>query len=467
MKSEARKFDLNIEKILEDWGKPQAIREIIANAIDEETLTDCKPTKIFKDATGRWHFRDFGRGLRHEHLTQKENYEKLENSHVIGKFGIGLKDALATLDRENVRVSIMSRHEDMCLGRSEKHGFEDLITLHVYIYPPANPEFVGTEFVLSGCGASDVEEAKGMFLRFSGEKVLERTEFGEVLKKDGDSAKVYVNGVRVAEEENFLFSYNITSLTKAIRKALNRERSNVGRTAYADRVKSVLLACKTKEVADPLVENLKGYEAGTLRDELNWLDVSAHACRILNSLEKVVFFTPEEYANAPSLVDKARVDGYKTVTISDSVKNKIHGIKDVEGRPLLDLEQFERQWNSSFKFRFVAENIMTPSEREVFRMTRGILALAGGKPRNVKDVRISETMRLDPFHLSEATGLWDESKGLIVIKRSQLDDLESYAGTLLHEVCHAKCGAQDITSEFESELTSLSGRIAKKLLENP
>ena len=29
------------------------------------------------------------------------------------------------------------------------------------------------------------------------------------------------------EEENFLFSYNITNLTKTMRKALNRERTNV------------------------------------------------------------------------------------------------------------------------------------------------------------------------------------------------------------------------------------------------
>jgi len=34
-----KKFDLNIEKILEDWEVYHAIREVIANAIDEEILT--------------------------------------------------------------------------------------------------------------------------------------------------------------------------------------------------------------------------------------------------------------------------------------------------------------------------------------------------------------------------------------------------------------------------------------------
>ena len=32
-------FDLNIEKILENWEVCHAIREIIANALDEQSLT--------------------------------------------------------------------------------------------------------------------------------------------------------------------------------------------------------------------------------------------------------------------------------------------------------------------------------------------------------------------------------------------------------------------------------------------
>ena len=34
-----RKFDLNIEKILDNWEIYHAIREIISNALDEMTLT--------------------------------------------------------------------------------------------------------------------------------------------------------------------------------------------------------------------------------------------------------------------------------------------------------------------------------------------------------------------------------------------------------------------------------------------
>ncbi|MFR4022380.1 MAG: hypothetical protein ACLTZI_04810 [[Eubacterium] siraeum] len=37
-----REFDLNIEKILENWEVYHAIREIIANALDEQILTRTK-----------------------------------------------------------------------------------------------------------------------------------------------------------------------------------------------------------------------------------------------------------------------------------------------------------------------------------------------------------------------------------------------------------------------------------------
>src|SRR5262249_16054970 len=98
---QARNFDLNIEKILEGSDTCNAASEIIANAIDEQALSKTQEVQIEQDGDGAWHIRDFGRGLKYEHLTQNENQEKLRNpGKVIGKFGVGLKDALATLNRQ-------------------------------------------------------------------------------------------------------------------------------------------------------------------------------------------------------------------------------------------------------------------------------------------------------------------------------------------------------------------------------
>ena len=461
-----KKFDLNIERILEDWEVYHAIREVIANAIDEQVLTKTEPIKIWKDKEGKWHIRDFGRGLKYEHLTQKENDEKLRNPHVIGKFGIGLKDALATFDRHNVKVFIKSKYGDITIGKSQKHGFEDIITLHAYINPPSDPNFVGTEFILDGVTDEDIRKAKDLFLIFSGERVIEKTRYGEVLEKKSNIARIYINGVKVAEEENFLFSYNITSLTKKIRQALNRERTNVGRSAYSDRVKSILLSCKSKEVAEFLVNDLKNYFTGKTHDELKWIDVQEHAVKILNATKKVVFLTPEELMIATNMVDEAKSGGYKIVTIPENLKERIRGLKDISGNAIRDLEEFYSEYEESFEFKFIEPHQLTKNEKIVFDMTDKIFSLIGGKPRVIKQVKISETMRKEIGSFTEAEGIWDPKTKSIIVKRSQLKNVEKYAGTLLHETAHAISGASDVTREFELMLTKLLGKIVKQVLKD-
>ena len=68
-----RYFDLNIQRVLEHWSVSEALREIIANALDEQALTNTAAPQIFQDADGSWHVRDFGHGLRYEHCTQNED----------------------------------------------------------------------------------------------------------------------------------------------------------------------------------------------------------------------------------------------------------------------------------------------------------------------------------------------------------------------------------------------------------
>lgn len=460
-----KEFDLNIEKILEDWEAYHAIREVIANALDEQLLTDGKDIQIFEDSQKRWHIRDFGRGLNYGHLTQKENDEKLKNPHVIGKFGIGLKDSLATFDRKQVNVLIKSKYSDITLKKSQKHDFENLLTLHAEISPPSDTSFIGTEFILEGVTKKDVEAAKELFLKFSCERVIEDTEYGHVLEKKGQLAKIYINGVKVSEEERFLFSYNITSLTKAIRKALNRERTNVGRTAYSDRVKSILLLCKSKGVAENLVDDLRGYATGEMHDELNWIDVQEHAVKILNSMEKVLFLTAGEMMTATNMVSEAKEGGYKIITIPENLKDKIRGTTDVNGNPIRDLDQFYTEYNESFEFKFVDPNKLSSSEKKIFETTERIFKLIDGKPKVVKEVKISETMRKELGTFMESTGIWEASTGRIIIKRSQLTNLETYAATLLHEVAHAKSGAIDVSRTFEIELTKMLGIISSKAIE--
>lgn len=131
-----KKFDLNIDRMLENWDAFHAIREIIANALDEQILTGTREITISRNGDGQWCIRDFGRGLRHEHFTMNESQEKLDHPGLIGKFGVGLKDALATFDRLGIETHIRSKFCDVSFDRAEKHDFSDVITLHACISDP-------------------------------------------------------------------------------------------------------------------------------------------------------------------------------------------------------------------------------------------------------------------------------------------------------------------------------------------
>ncbi len=451
-----KQFDLNIEKILENWETYHAVREVIANALDEQLLTATEEVKIFKSENA-WHIRDYGRGISYINLTQKENDEKISHPGVIGKFGIGLKDALATFDRKQIDVTIKSKYGDITLTKTAKQDFSDIVTLHASIDSPSEPNLVGTEFILTGVSDEDIDMAKNLFLKFTGEEIIESAKPGSVISKRTDHGNIYINGVKVAEEPNFLFSYNITEKTKAIQKALNRERTNVGRTAYTDSVKKILLECKSSLVAKGLAIDLQFYTEGNHHDELSWVDVQEHAVKILNQQEKVIFVSSMDLLMHRDMIDQARQSGHTIITIPENLKEKISGSLDLSGNAIVDLSQFITTYNDSFEFSFVDSNSLTGVERDIHRCTDEIIRLSGGLPSHVRAIHISETMRKELSSSAETLGCWDPRTNSIVILRKQLRNIQDYAGTLIHELIHARTGLPDVSRDFESHLTNAIG----------
>jgi hypothetical protein len=82
----------------------------------------------------------------------------------------------------------------------------------------------------------------------------------------------------------------------------------------------------------------------------------------------------------------------------------------------------------------------------------------------VREVKISETMRPDFGTGRECQGLWEPEKKRIIIKRSELASIKSFAGTFLHEITHATSGCPDVSREFESALTEVIGQLSSACL---
>ena len=458
-----RPFDLNIEEVLENWEVEHALRELIANAIDEQVLSETEGIEIFRDERGDCRIRDCGRGLRIEHFTLNENKEKLESLRpVIGKFGVGLKDALATLHRRDVKVLIRSRHGTFKLFESSKRGFDSITTLHV-AYDDTTTPYNGTELILRGVTEEQLAKAKSLFMRFGTEQVIDTTPYGQVVARRSETARVYIMGVLASEEPNFLFSYNVTSLTDAMKKRLNRERLNVGRTTYTERVKSILKSATSRRVHDELVNQVPRRALGDQRDEMNWIEISQLAINLMNDTHNVAYVTEEELVSSVDLIAQARSDGIQVIVISEQQKAKVLGQVTDGGPRVRTLDVYAREFNESFQYEFVNVTSLNDDERKVFDLTPRIFGLVGLTPHRAPQVHVSETMRITS---ADTDGVWDSQLQSIIIHRPCLESVERYSAVLLHEAAHATSNPPDATREFEHALTEFLGLLTSVVLSN-
>jgi hypothetical protein len=86
-----------------------------------------------------------------------------------------------------------------------------------------------------------------------------------------------------------------------------------------------------------------------------------------------------------------------------------------------------------------------------------LLELAGAHAKRVKEVRVSNTMRLDEVAY-ETEGVWDSPN--IVVKRTVLDSPRHFASVVLHEIAHASSGANHGNLAFMAAIDDLAGLAA-------
>lgn len=98
----------------------------------------------------------------------------------------------------------------------------------------------------------------------------------------------------------------------------------MGRTAYTDTVKKILLSSESEEVLKRLVKDLNNLLRGTAKDESSWVDVTSYATKILNKKGDFVFMTPEQRSNLTnSEVEILKQNGKQLILIPDTVMNKV------------------------------------------------------------------------------------------------------------------------------------------------
>ena len=457
-----RKFDLNIGQILEHWDLRYAVREIIANALDEQKVTQTKDIEIYNDSENCWHIRDFGRGLHYRHLIEDENIEKLNRDDLIGKFGIGLKDALAVFYRFGVGVKITSKYGIYTLTKMSKSGFDDVITLQVQIAPPIDKDMIGTDVFLYGIDERDIRNAKKLFLKFSQERILEKTKYGDVIAADDSTSLIYLNGMVISMEYDFLFSYNITHPTKQLRRALNRERDNIGRAAYSPAIKSILSNCQSNETISSLIGQFYNIHTGNYAGELYWKEIQLFvASKIQERNSNVIFVNQDDLLENATQIKDMQATGSNIVVIPQSLSKEMDK-KDESGEGEFNtFTQYQIENFAMFNPQIIDVNNLTKSEKNVFNKTDELLHFIGGKPIKVHNIYI--VTKLFDYNDDVYNGIWVEENRSIYIKRQMLSNLGAYAETLFHECAHAASGADDGTRDLESQLGTYINKLVWRI----
>ena len=77
-------------------------------------------------------------------------------------------------------------------------------------------------------------------------------------------------------------------------------------------------------------------------------------------------------------------------------------LEDIDGNPLRDLNEYRVEWNQSFQFDFVDPADLTESERSVLALATPVLKLVREEAKRVREVLVSQTMRIDAHDDNEA-----------------------------------------------------------------
>ena len=164
-----------------------------------------------------------GRGMRVEHLIQNENDEKKCNSKLIGRFGIGLKDAISCLNDNGKTITIESKYLYIKqIKKLSKKGFNNIKTCHLGIEKEKDKKFIGTLIQIHDIEPEEYENVVNMFVSLMDLNLICKTNFGNIYKKHDskDSGFIFIAGVKMIEEKSFNYHYDITEITPKLRNGI-------------------------------------------------------------------------------------------------------------------------------------------------------------------------------------------------------------------------------------------------------
>jgi len=428
------------------WTTSEAVREVYQNWLDVRSEYGCEGQLSYDMKRGYVYVADAGPGMKVEHLAFGNN-DKATGS--IGQFGEGLKSAFVALVRDNKRIEI--RSQSMLIipffAMSESFGVE---TLHYKILPCA--EFVGTK-IRVWCSKEEAENAKSYFCKL--DKGFHWYEEGKISQPGG---KVYVNGSKIGDLQNSLFSYHLEGDDAA--KAINRDRNAVDMNIVKPMLESILNHTKSVKVAEMVLRQLTVYAVNTgpcFEQDLRLY--SYHDKVWLMAWHRI--YTQEWIL--PSELESNTAVGYRGYKILRNISGQMEYFLSSFGVKTAN-EILKAAAAKKASIGVVANKDLTTVERDNLNWAIMIVTKYYTDPGKVV-IGTNLSAAVGTIGDNRMIGCRDNDKSRTILAREILTDRKQTLHTLLHETVHMVSAESDLTSEFEHALLDVSVKIIMN--ENP
>jgi hypothetical protein len=361
-------FDLNIGKnVLSHLTVEDALKEIIANALDEHKLSEIsKDIKIYKNTANKWCIRDYGSGITSSNFKFNINHKKEKNYDVIGMYGYGLKDAFGTLMSKGIKFKIYTETHSYTPIFRCKPDFVDEETIHIEINKNKTHEIsCGTEFVFENLNLDYITRAKSKFIKFINPQITYSSHDFKMFTLDSHQS-IFINGVEVNTDTGFHFSYDIKR-SENIDKCFNRDRKQMDMKQLKPYIIKLLKNLQlvfddTHQTINDTLRHICESNTSDFLGEFNQRDILRNIITQFNSLDKYVFVGTKERVTT-EIKNKIDDDEKEIFKLGNGIKTKL-GVKNI--KDLYHKDKFYAKYDdSSYHINTLLNYVIDPKQHNI------------------------------------------------------------------------------------------------------
>ena len=331
-------LDLNIgQECLDNWNNHNAIRELIANGIDEHTTSKIKKPIVIRQNKNNYEIIDYGRGLTQDDFIHKTNKTKTSGTGYIGQFGIGLKDSLGVLCKNDIDIIIFTKQYKFEPEYIEKKGTSSY-TLHINVSDNTEKDInYGTKIVLYGIDKKDIDNAKKYFIDYTTEKYdmlyesNQSNQSNQSIFKFDKKQLIFVNGMRTCETSELYFSYNIKK-SKELQKHFDRDRGDKDYKIFKKYIQGILEKMEIfnddsdENIKKNLIKEIIKILGEKKLKEFDQIDIIKNILKQFNDSEKYIFIDicDKNKIKKKKYSDKIKESKRTIIFLGEGIKKKIN-----------------------------------------------------------------------------------------------------------------------------------------------